>query len=103
MNESKLVYECMQILGKHGAIFRTNAGQFYTKSGQTVSGLPKGFTDLLFIRRDGIACFIECKTGKNKTSPAQEHFIKRMQTLGCIARTAYTAEQAAQLCGIIIN
>ena len=100
MNESKLLYLCMQHLGKYGAVFRCNAGCFYTKSGQRISGLPKGFSDILFIRPDGKACFVECKTGKNKASPEQAQFISKMQGLGAMAGVAYTPEQAAQICGI---
>jgi len=40
MGESFLVFEVLREIGKHGAVFRTNAGQLYTKDGQPVSGLP---------------------------------------------------------------
>ena len=99
-NESRLIYETMQTLGRHGQIFRCNAGRFYTKSGQPVSGLPKGFSDLLYIGSDGVACFIECKTGKNKPTPEQTTFIEKMKRLGCAAGVAYSVEEAAQICGI---
>ena len=100
MSESKLVYDCIQLLGKYGAVFRTNSGRFYAKSGRSVSGLPKGFSDLLFIRPDGIACFIELKTGKNKASPEQEQFIAKMQKQGAFAGIARTAEEALEICRI---
>jgi hypothetical protein len=51
----------MRELGTHGAVFRTNAGQFYIKSGQPVSGLPKGFSDILFVGNDGVSCFVEVR------------------------------------------
>lgn len=54
MIESRLIYDCMQTLGRFGAVYRCNAGQFYTRSGQRVSGLPRGFADLLFVGNDGI-------------------------------------------------
>ena len=100
MSESRLIYECMRELGRHGAVFRTNAGQFYTKSGQRVSGLPRGFSDLLFIRNDGVGCFIECKADKGKLSEEQGRFIDRMRKLGARAGVAYTVDDALRICGI---
>ena len=73
MTERQLVYECMQYLGEHGAVFRTNAGRFYTKGEQSVSGLPKGFTVLLFIRWDGRACFIECRRARTKQAQSKSN------------------------------
>jgi len=99
-NESQLVCDVMSELGKHGAIFRTNAGQYYTKTGQRVSGLPKGFSDVLFIRNDGVACFIECKTEGNTASEEQERFIEKMQALGARAGIAYNTEDAMRICGL---
>ena len=98
MNESRLVYQIMQELGKHGAVFRTNAGHYFTKSGHRVSGLPKGFSDLLFIGPGGNVCFIECKIQGNKASPEQTQFIERMKTLGARAGIAHTVAEAAQIC-----
>ena len=99
-SESQLVYEVMQVLGRYGAVFRTNSGQFYAKNGQPVSGLPKGFSDVLFIRPDGRACFIELKTGGNETSPEQEKFIERMQKLSAVAGKVRSAAEALRLCGV---
>jgi hypothetical protein len=100
MNESQLVYMVMQELGKHGAVFRTNAGRFYTRSGHAVSGLPKGFTDVLFIRPDGQACFVECKTQGNKASSEQTVFIDRMLSLGARVGIAHSVKDAVAICGI---
>ena len=100
MTESKLVYETMQELGRFGAVFRTNAGRFYTKSGQSVSGLPKGFSDILFIGNDGIANFIECKTKPNKPTDEQVEFIEKMRRLGCRAGVAYSVNDAVEICKI---
>lgn len=99
-NESRLVYTIMQELGRHGAIFRTNSGQFYTKSGQRVSGLPRGFSDILFIRKDGTPCFIECKIKGNKPSEEQILFIEKMKSLNCIAGVCCSTDEAMRLCGI---
>ena len=103
MSESRLIYECMQLLGRYGAVFRCNAGQFYTKNGQPVSGLPRGFSDILFIRNDGLACFLELKAGRNKATPEQEAFLSKMQRLGARAGVARSAVEAAQICGLDIG
>jgi len=88
----------MQQLGKYGAVFRTNAGQFYTKDGQPVSGLPKGFSDILFIRHGGKPAFIELKYGKNKPTPEQEKFLQRMRDLGALAGVARSVDEAMRIC-----
>jgi len=90
-------------LGKHGQIFRCNAGQFYTKSGQPVSGLPRGFTDILFIRDDGKACFVEAKIKPNKPTPEQLAFIEKMQNHNCIAGVVHNVDEAVQLCELSIT
>ena len=100
MNESRLLYEIMQELGRYGAIFRTNTGSFFTKSGARVSGLPKGFSDVLFIGSDGIACFVEVKAQGNKASPEQIQFIERMKSLGARAGIAYSVTDAVKICEI---
>jgi len=103
MSESNLVNEIMREVGKFGAIFRTNAGTYYTKTGQRVSGLPKGFSDVLFIGNDGIACFIECKLPGNKPTPEQDSFIERMKSLGARAGIAHSVADAANICGLKIR
>ena len=100
MSESRLIFEVMQELGKHGAIFRTNAGQFYTRSGQRISGLPKGFSDLLFIGNDGVSCFVECKVKPNKPSPEQIAFLEKMAALGARTGVAYSVAGALEICGL---
>ena len=100
MNESRLIYECMQALGKFGAVFRTNAGQFYTRSGQRVSGLPKGFSDLLFVGNDGVSCFVECKVKPNKASPEQAAFLEKMAALGARTGIAHNVNDALRICGL---
>jgi hypothetical protein len=102
-NESRLVYDVMQNLGVYGAVFRTNAGSYYTRDGQRVSGLPKGFPDVLFIRPDGQACFVETKVKPNKATPEQSVFIDKMIALGCRAGVAYTVDEAMEICGLEVN
>jgi len=99
-NENRLIYEIMRELGKFGGIFRTNAGHVRTITGGSYHGLPKGFSDLLFVRPDGVSCFIECKVGANQATPEQEKFLERMRGLNCRAGVARSVEEAAELAGI---
>jgi hypothetical protein len=101
MSESQLVYEVMRTIGRHGSVYRCNAGQFYTKSGQRVNGLPKGFADVMAILPGPIFCFIECKVGTNKPSDEQIKFIDKMNSLGCRAGVAYSVDDACRICGIV--
>jgi hypothetical protein len=100
MSESKLVYEVMQELGKHGAVFRCNSGSVTLASGKRFRGMPKGFSDILMIMPGGKVAFIECKTMTGKLSAEQERFIEKMQGLGCVAGTVRSVDEAKALCGI---
>jgi len=100
MNESRLLYDIMQELGKHGAVYRTNSGAIRLSNGRYFRALPKGFSDLLFIRADGLACFLELKTGKNKPTAEQERFIERMKSLNARAGVARSVEEAMEICGL---
>ena len=100
VSESMLVCAIMRELGKHGAVYRTNAGQFYTKRGQRVSGLPKGFSDVTLVLPGGAVCFIEAKVKPNKPTPEQLAFIGKMRRLGCRAGVAYTVDEAVEICGL---
>jgi hypothetical protein len=99
MTESRLIYEIMHELGKHGYIVRCNAGHIKLDSGKVFHGMPRGFSDLLFVR-DGRVTFIECKTEKGKATPEQEQFLERMRALGCSAGVARSVAEAMALCGI---
>ena len=99
-SESRLLHEIMTAIGMYGAVFRTNSGQFYSKSGQPVSGLPKGFCDCMLIRPGGIVCFVEVKVKKNKPTTEQIAFIEKMRGLGCRAGVAYSVADALRICGI---
>ncbi|GHV14528.1 hypothetical protein FACS1894219_10660 [Clostridia bacterium] len=69
MNESQLVYEIMREVGKYGYIVRCNAGQIKLNNGKVFRGMPRGFSDLLFIRNGKATCLarrIEVKYGKGK-------------------------------------
>jgi len=93
----------MQELGKHGAVFRTNSGAVKLPDGKYFRAMPEGFADLLFIRSDGIACFVECKIGKGKPTDKQAAFIDKMRELNCPAGVAYSVADAAAICGIALN
>jgi len=91
-------------------VFRTNAGEFfqgvqvysqeYKKPAlinlNKIDGLPKGFSDLIVIDRQGIA-FIETKTPTGKVSPEQIKFINRMRSLGHRAGIARSVEDAERI------
>jgi hypothetical protein len=98
-------------LSKHGIVFRTNAGEFY--QGKLVyskefkqpvlinltkiKGLPKGFTDLLYLSFDGKAAFIECKALKGKIRVEQENFINLMKKYNYKAGIARSVEDALKI------
>jgi hypothetical protein len=63
--------------------------------------MPKGFSDILFIRRDGTACFVECKTDTGKPSAEQTRFIARMRELNAKAGIARSVEEAMNICGLV--
>ena len=100
INESRLVYEVMQKLGKYGAVYRTNSGAFRLPNGKYFRALPEGFSDVMFIRPDGVTCFIECKYGRGKATDKQTAFLAKMQGLNCRAGVAYTVADAMIICGI---
>jgi len=82
-------------------VYRTNAGQFFTREGQPVKGLPRGFSDILYIRDGGKACFIECKSPGGVVSPDQEKFLHDMRSIGAVAGVARSIDDALDLCGLI--
>jgi hypothetical protein len=98
MSESLLVYDIMRELGKHGAVYRCNSGSVKLPNGKRFNGMPKGFADIMLIRADGIACFIECKTDKGKTTEEQERFLERMQGLNARAGVARSVGEAMSIC-----
>jgi len=101
MSESNLINDIMREVGRFGAVFRTNAGSIRLPNGKTFHGLPKGFSDILHIRSDGKACFIEAKVKPNKATPEQIAFIDKMRHNGCIGGVVYSAAEALRLCGYV--
>lgn len=100
MTESRLVYETMRELGKHGAVYRTNSGSVRLASGRYFRAMPEGFADIMLIRPDGVVCFVELKTGKNKPTDKQLAFIEKMRGMSCLAGIAHSVGEALEICGI---
>jgi hypothetical protein len=98
MSESMLVYDVMQELGKYGAVYRCNSGSVKLPNGKYFRAMPKGFSDIMLIRADGVACFVELKTDKGKLSDEQERFIERMQGLNARAGVARSVDEAMSIC-----
>ena len=99
-NESSLINKTMRELGKHGAVFRTNSGSVKLENGKPFRGLPPGFSDIMLIRPDGVACFIEMKVKPNKPSDKQIAFIEKMLKHNCLAGVAYSVDEAMEICGL---
>ena len=99
-NESNLINQTMRELGKHGAVYRTNSGSVKLDNGKRFRALPAGFSDIMFIRPDGIACFIEMKVKSNKPTDKQLEFIDKMKRHNCLAGVAYSVEEAMEICGL---
>jgi hypothetical protein len=72
MLETDIQRDVMNTLRQdYGAlVFRLNSGTF-SKGGRTISGLPKGFPDLMVFLGDGKTIFIEMKKPKGKQSKYQ--------------------------------
>lgn len=93
-----------------GVIFRTNAGQAYQgdkiwspEYGQYIltnlrpyKGLPKGFSDCLYIGPAADVAFLEVKTPSGKTSPEQDRFLALMQRYGHSTAVVRSADEAVQ-------
>jgi len=100
MSESELVNEVIRALYPFGYPVRCNAGQIKLSTGRWIKLLPKGFADILFIRPDGQACFVETKVGRNTTTAEQDAFLERMRELGCRAGVARSVADAMAICGV---
>jgi hypothetical protein len=100
-NESRLLYEVMQAIGRFGAVYRTNAGSAKLPNGKTFRGLPKGFSDCMLIRPGGRVYFIETKVRPNRLTEEQTAFIEKMRRLGCGAGVAYSVDDALRICEIM--
>lgn len=98
-------------LSKYGRCFRTNSGRFLTGDKKwskefnkyvlvnirAVEGLPKGFSDTLFIGDDGKVAFIEIKQPGEEPTDEQKNFLAQMQSCGLTAGVAHSVEEALAL------
>lgn len=110
MKESELQNQIRLALSEYGIPFRTNSGDFYQGQrvydpcrGQDilinlrrVCGLPKGFSDLLFIG-DGKVAFLEVKTPSGKITSEQQKFLDRMKELHHFAGVVRSPQDAVKL------
>jgi hypothetical protein len=114
MNETDIQNQIRIALSEYGVVFRTNAGKFYqgmliySKEFKqnvlidltVINGLPKGFSDLLFIgdKAKGYdTAFVETKTLTGRPSTEQLHFIELMQSLGHQAGIARSVQDALEI------
>lgn len=111
MLESKIQNSIRCALSKYGIVFRTNSGEFWQGKQvysqefkqpvltnlRRVQGLPKGFSDLLFIRNGGQTVFIETKNEVGCLRPDQKKFLSRMQSMGFLAGVARSDVEAVKL------
>lgn len=91
-----------------GIIFRTNAGVAYCgdkiwspEYGQYIltnlrpyKGLPKGFSDCLYIGPESDVAFLEIKNEKGKTSKEQDNFLALMRQFGHSTAVVRSADEA---------
>ena len=94
-----------------GLCFRCNAGEFWQGRRvyspaykqdilldiRAVKGLPKGFTDLLYVSPYGRVAFIEVKKPGGKIRSEQAKFIERVRSMGFRAGIAHNVEEAKGL------
>lgn len=64
------------------------------------SGIPKGFPDLMILRTNGEACFIETKIHPRKPTSDQVKVQKILCNLGFKAGTVYSLKEALNLIGV---
>ena len=98
-NEMLLLNKIRLALQRKNIItFRCNVGKVKMADGRWFdTGLPNGFSDLLAIRPDGKACFIEVKEVGNKPSEKQCNFLLAMIKRDCAAGVAFSTEDAEKI------
>lgn len=97
--EGRLMVEIEVWCGQRDYLcFRCNAGTFLSYDAtRFVSGLPKGFSDLLILRSDGRACFVETKIHPRKPTKEQLNFIQAVKNHGFRAGVAYNLQEAIDI------
>jgi hypothetical protein len=110
--ESTIQSQIRVALSEHGLVFRTNAGEFWQGdirysqefrqnvliNLRKVSGLPPGFSDLLWIGDSKVA-FIECKTATGDLRTRQQNFLDIVTRLHHRAGIARSVEDALKIIG----
>ena len=104
MTEHELQNQIRAALSEYGKVFRTNAGEVWSRELQApvisdarkVEGLPHGFSDLLFLDSQG-AAFIEVKTKTGRVSDRQKKFLEVMRQDGHRAGVARSVEDAIKI------
>jgi len=98
-------------LSDYGIVFRTNAGSYWQgvmifdpgrqqnilTSLTRINGLPEGFSDLLFVGKDGRVAFIEVKSARGTVRPEQERFLAIMREMGHRAGVARSVTDAMDI------
>ena len=97
--EAELMNAVRMALQERGIItFRVNVGKVKTLDGRWFdTGLPKGFSDILGIYKDGRVCFIETKQHPRKPTKEQCQFMLAMIERNCAAGVAYTVQDALDI------
>lgn len=99
MTEHDIQNSIRAALSPYGVCFRVNVGRVRTDDGRVFgSGLPPGFSDLLFIGQ-GFVAFIEVKTPNGRVSKAQEDFLRLMRGYGHRAGVARCVRDALEIIG----
>lgn len=111
MIESDIQNRIRVALSDYGCVFRTNAGDFwqgekvYSQEFQEpvlihlhrICGLPKGFSDLLFVGFNGKIAFIEVKQNHGRIRKDQIEFLNLMCSYGYAAGIARSPEDALKI------
>lgn len=98
-SESQIQAEIMLALSNAGhRVWRSNAGSVRNEQGYTIKLFPKGFSDLIGVRKgDAKTFFIEVKNEKGRLRPEQAKFLKFMDEFGAITGVCRSAEEALEL------
>lgn len=89
--------------GRRGyVVIRTNviAGNLVHADGTSryvESGLPVGWPDLMVLRPDGVACFVETKIRPRKPTGDQLRVQALLRSMGFRTGTAYSVEEALEI------
>jgi hypothetical protein len=96
LTEGEIVKVILQYLDAKGVFcWRNNTGAIVAENAGKKRffryGL-RGSADIIGILPDGRFLAIECKTKKNKLSPAQDYFLKQIKANGGVAILAYSVD-----------